>query len=119
MKMTKEEIEEITFDPSRDEVLGVFGEEVHIKIEDVAVLITSKQEYLRVWANWLAGKQDRCEFSKYYCGVGGYTSPEIIEQLPDNIVLNEWSQSDEDMKPIEYPIFKVTKFKDYHDFEHG
>lgn len=119
--------EDITFDPSRDELLGVFNDEVHIKYEDYAsdkhcdygVLIIPQEEYLRVWKNYLNGKQKYCENYGHYCGVMGYTSPIDIEKLNRKINLNIWNERLDEMEEVPAQVFYISKFEDTHDFEHG
>jgi hypothetical protein len=129
-----EELEEdhITFDPSRDEVLGVFGDDVYVRIDiltekdsEPGVLIISRNEYLRVWNNWLDGKKRYCESNNHFCGVMGYTFPEDYK-LVESIVLNlenpkldEQDESTWTSIPTKVTTYKVRKFEDHHDFEHG
>jgi len=128
----EEEIEEyINFDPSRDEVLGVFGNNVHVRgvkflgeEDSEIVLIIPRKEYLRVWNNWLDGKKSKCEAYQHYCGVMGYTFPvDYIKQdyQIDLTVFDETKDVDDPdfVGSINVDVYKVTKFDDYHDFEHG
>ena len=115
----------MTFDPSRDEVLGVFGDKVHVRGGDSEyVMIMTKKTYLKVWDNWLKGKQNHCERYDEYCGVGGYTVPiKIVKtDLKITLCLCEDDESDEDGCKIvekEVDAYYVVKFDELHDFEHG
>ena len=125
---------DITFDPSKDEVLGVFGEEVHILCgffedpntnDEECIVITPREEYLRIWNLWLDGKKNYCERYNEYCGVMGYVLAEEIKEI-DKIILNKFNpHSKEDNEDtwfyIEVPTrtFKVSKFSGIPDFEHG
>jgi hypothetical protein len=114
-------IKEISYDPSTDEILGVVGKNIHIKIydanEEPIVLILAKKLFHKTWDNWIKGKKDYCERYKHYCGVMGYTFIEEGEILKDKIKLYEYK--DEHMKEVDATVIKVIKFNDYHDFEHG
>lgn len=121
----KEEIEEVdlSFDPTINEVLGVFGEEVHVR-GNGCVLVMPEKVYLKVWKNWLAGKRNYCERFDHYCGVAGYTEPIKYFKPEGQIILNEFSFPDDDSEDCivtEVPndVYFVTKFDDYHNFEHG
>lgn len=104
----------IVFDPSSDEVLGVFDNDVYVKtyllLEDDSteeiMLIMSRKEYLRVWKNWLDGKKMYCEKWNEFCGVMGYSFPEVSEEVNSMYGI-------EGMKS-----FRVDKFGKP-DFEHG
>lgn len=114
------EINKISYDPSNDEVLGVFGNNIHVKVYDEnepIVLILSSKLFHKTWDNWLNGKMDYCERYNYYCGVMGYTFIEEGEILDKKIKLYEYS--DDDMKEVDANVIKVKKFYDRHDFEHG
>ncbi len=114
-------INNISYDPSTDEVLGVFGKDIHIKVYDEndepIVLILSKKLFQKTWDNWIKGKKDYCERYKHYCGVMGYTFIEEGEILENKIKLYEYD--DVNMKEIDVNVIRVTKFYDLHDFEHG
>ena len=115
-------INEISYDPSTDIVLGVVGKNIHVKVYDVneepVVLILTKKLFHKTWDNWLNGKKDYCERYKHYCGVMGYTFIEEGKILENKIKLYENSE-EEDIKEVEAIVIKVTKFYDRHDFEHG
>lgn len=117
----KEDNEELlmTFDPSKDEVLGVFDDLVHVKTID-CIFIIDIDLYHNTWHNWLMGKSNICNHYGYYCGVGGYTVATQFEIL-DPIELNEYIPDEEEGYYIttSYAAFLVTKFDEYHDFEHG
>jgi hypothetical protein len=102
------------FDPSKDHVLGVYGNDIHVTNGE-CIFIIPREEYLRVWNNWLDGKRSYCELWKEYCGVMGYTFPQECVKVED-ITNGEDGVS---FKKISYPTFKVTKFDDHCDFEHG
>lgn len=114
--MTEEII--IAFDPSKDKVLGVFGNAVHIDNRE-GVIITSIDEYLRVWKNWLIGKKEYCERYNHYCGVMGYVSPVSIEEKDTKIQVVEWDDEKEEQITIDKRVFLVKRFEDEPDFEHG
>jgi hypothetical protein len=137
MSEEKEEDDEFypwfTFDPSNDEVLGVFKDEVHIRgreflddkdnTEEI-VLIIPRKEYLRVWNNWLDGKKQYCENWKHYCGVMGYTFPKEYtkEDYKINLITFDETKDVDDpnfMGSKDVNVYKVTKFIHVHDFEHG
>lgn len=121
----------ITFDPSRDEVLGVFDNKVHVRTiifhdndtEEDVVLVIPKAEYLRVWSNWLDGKQRYCELWGEYCGVMGYTFAYDFEEDPRKVTLNDYVETSDvdnpEFKKTECRVFTVYRFDDDHDFEHG
>lgn len=130
--MEKEELT-IFFDPSEDKILGVFGDEVHVETyamkeegEDVpCVIIIPKKEYFRIWDLWIEGKKRYCELWGHYCGVMGYTFAEKFKEV-SSITLNkmspDWNDDvEETWTFVEVPTrtFKVTKFEDHCDFEHG
>lgn len=116
-------LSEITYDPSNDEILGVIGDEVHVKVydenQDPVILILSKELFHKTFENWLKGKQDYCERWKEYCGVGGYTVVEKGKILKRKINLYKYTEDDENVIEVFTPVIKVTKFSDIHDFEHG
>jgi hypothetical protein len=115
------DINNISYDPSTDEVLGVFGKNIHIKVydenEEPIVLILSTKLFHKTWDNWLKGKKDYCERYSHYCGVMGYTFIEEGKIMNDKIKLYEYSNGD--MKEVDSIVIKVTKFYETHDFEHG
>ena len=117
--LTKKEIKNLhlRFDPSQDSVLGVFGDFIHVQVSE-AVLQIPRAQYVKSWILWLNGKKEYCERYNHYCGVMGNTIPLEFTQTQD-IIINEWSQSDEDYKKVSYPSFIVTRFDDVYDFEHG
>lgn len=119
------ELSEIYYDPSNNAVLGVFGDKVHVRTgedENPIVLIMSIELFQKTWMNWLIGKKRHCESYKEYCGVGGVTGIEEGKLITDSkIYLNIFDDDGDDgkvsrVKPI---VIEVTKFSDYHDFEHG
>jgi len=125
----------ILVDPSTDKVLGVFGNTVHIKTNihlynpekdefdyEVAVVKTTKKEYLKMWKLWLEGKQNCCETANEYCGVMGEFQALEFQELPKTVYLNNYDEDDEEGEEEEVirpRVFKVTKFDDYPNFEHG
>jgi len=122
MKEEQEELD-ITFDPSRDEVLGVFGDEVHVRIHE-GVLVMSRKLYLKTWKNWLEGKANHCERYNEYCGVGGYTVPTEVYKSNEKITLIDYIEvegKDEEYDAVEVPtdVYVAFKFNKRHDFEHG
>lgn len=126
--------ENITFDPSENKVLGVFGNDIYIRslftgnnLDDVKtiVLIISREEYSRVWNLWLDGKKEYCERHNHFCGVDGVFYAKEFE-VADKVLINMeapfWDFHDEDTWTyIETPVdtFRITKFNDAPDFEHG
>jgi hypothetical protein len=126
----------LLFDPSTSNVLGVFGDKIHVESHGhyesptqendfECVLTIPKKKYLRIWNMWLEGKKDYCERYNYYCGVMGYTIAEDFTEI-DNITLNKFNpQANNDNEDtwfyIEVPTraFLVNKFEDHCDFEHG
>lgn len=114
-------ISNISYDPSTDEILGVIGNKIHIKVydenEEPVVLIITKKLFHKTWNNWIDGKKDYCERYKHYCGVLGYTFIEDGKILDKKIKLNEYKNND--IVEIEAKVIEVKKFYDYHDFEHG
>lgn len=112
------------------EVLGVFGENVHLLThgfidndsdtsEDFeCILITSEKEYLKQWKAWLKGKQDYCERYNHYCGVLGYVHP-INPELLGTQKITKWNEEKEDMEVIEVNVYTADKFTSPPDFEHG
>lgn len=121
----KEIKEDIGFDISDSQVLGVFDNMVHVKgikyAEDEildCILIIPREVYLIVWNTWLNGKREYCERYNDYCGVMGYiNAEEFIKTTP--ITLNKWNKDSEKMIPFEHEAFIVTKFEERCDFEHG
>jgi hypothetical protein len=113
-------INEITYDPSSDEILGVIGNKIHIKVyyDDVPViLVMSKKLFHKTWNNWIVGKKECCERCGEYCGVMGYTYIKEGEVISTKINLYEYK---DDSKVEIFPtVIKVTKFFEQHDFEHG
>lgn len=124
------------FDPSEDRVLGVFKDEVHVlshyheEVNDEiqgedCVLVIPKEEYLRIWLQWLDGKQEICKSYGHYCGVLGYTSGTEFEEINKINVTHFNPEADEKNEESWFTIdtptraFRVTKFDDYCDFEHG
>lgn len=121
----KEEIE-IIFDPTEDEVLGVFQDIVHVRGRDEDnpyIIAMSKKTYLKTVKNWLKGKQDYCERFDHYCGVMGYTFATKFYKCDEQIILNHFEYNDETDECIvtEVPtdVYYVSKFDERHDFEHG
>lgn len=113
----KEEDLYLTFVPNEDEILGVYGDMIHIK-NDENILIIPRKEYFRIWNLWLDAKKKYCEDRGYYCGVFGGAYP--VEYTKDKpITIMEWSQSDEDMRKVIYDSYIIVKFEDYVDMEHG
>ena len=116
----KENIEEdlnLTFIPNQSKILGVVGDMIHVK-NDENILIIPREEYFRVWNKWLDNKKWYCENRGYYCGVHGGAYPvEYTKSKP--IILNEWSESDEDMRKVKYNSYIITKFEEDVDMEHG
>jgi hypothetical protein len=118
-------INEITYDPSSDEILGVFGNKIHIKAyhyndideQTPVILIISKKLFHKTWDNWINDKKEYCERYEEYCGIMGHTYIKEGEILDTKISLYEY----EDDSRIEiFPtVIKVNKFYDHHDFEHG
>ena len=114
-------IQEISYDPSTDKILGSFNNEIHIKVyheDKPVILIISNDLFHKTWDNWLRGKSDYCKRFNHYCGVMGYTYIEVGKFLKKKINLYEY---DDDGEMTEHypPVISVTKFSDYHDFEHG
>ena len=124
----------IKVDPSQDKVLGVFGSEVHLKTtafkvdeedplgHEAVVVLVPQEEYLRLWTNWLKGKKRICESYNEYCGVLGEFDVEEIEELKQKTTLYDWEDDGTDEgKDVWYKArtFRVTKFDDRPDFEHG
>lgn len=108
---------------NEDRVIGVFGNDVHIMTED-CIVITEKEHYLQVWQQWLAGKQAYCEANNEYCGVFGETHAITFARIADKIINTfdeEMFEVDENncFKEVIHPVFIVSKFDDYCDFEHG
>jgi hypothetical protein len=133
--MTKEEINNIGFNPHDDKVYGVFDNQVHVRvlilkgkegnIEEHAILIIPIEEYQRTWLNYLKGKQSICKAYGHYCGVWGGVYAEEAKEA-GNIILLDFNpdndpQDEQTWFQIEVPAKKyiVTKFSDYADFEHG
>jgi len=121
----KEEIE-IIFNPTEDEILGVFEDVVHVRGNDPDnpyIIVMSKKTYLKTIKNWLKGKQAYCERYDHYCGVMGYTFATKYHKCKDQITLNhfEFEGDDDEFKVTEVPtdVYYVSKFDDHHDFEHG
>lgn len=114
-------INEISYDPSNDEILGFFKNKIHVKVydfdENPVVLIMSKKLFHKTWDNWLDGKRKYCEKWNDYCGVMGYTHIEDGEIIESDIYLNIYDG--ENVKVIKPIVIKVRKFSDIHDFEHG
>lgn len=107
----------MSFDISNSEILGVMDNHIHIK-GDEAIFLVPREMYLKIWNMWLDAKQRYCEDRKYYCGVMG--TIEVTEARPiQDITINEWSQSDEDMRKVTYKAFVVEDVGDYIDMEHG
>ena len=114
-------IQEIAYDPSTDKILGLFNNEIHIKVyheDKPVILILSNDLFHKTWDNWLIGKSDYCKRWNEYCGVMGYTHIEVGKILEKKINLYEY---DDDGGGIEHcpVVINVTKFSDYHNFEHG
>jgi hypothetical protein len=124
----------IIFHPFQDNVLGVFGNEVHIKSElnkwsdnsQTIVIITTVKEYLRVHKNWINDKKRICEAYDHYCGVG--TGPhakrfvKLDGQIDLNVPCKNWDDNDEDTwnyEKIMVDMYFVEKFEDTCDLEHG
>lgn len=122
--------EDLTFNPSEDKILGVFGDDIHIEIkldnnEDSVILIVSKDEYQRTWNNWLEGKKHICELYGEYCGVfGNFDIEKCKKEKPITLnVFNPEEDPDDESTwfyvPIKVSAFRVIKFGDHPDFEHG
>lgn len=113
----KEEEPYLTFVPDQDQILGVYGDMIHVKNEE-NILIIPREEYFRVWNNWIDSKKKYCESYSEYCGVfgGAYA---VKYKKSKSITLNEWSESDEDMRKVKYDSYIISKFEDQVDMEHG
>lgn len=122
--------EDLAFTPTEDKILGVFGDDIHIEIkldndEESVVLIVSRDEYQRTWNNWLDGKKSICERYGEYCGVFGNFEIEKCKK-EKSITLNVFNPAHDDNDestwfdiPTKVPTFRVIKFGDRPDFEHG
>jgi hypothetical protein len=116
------DLTKIFYDPSSDQILGVFGDKIHVKTqtqnEKPVVLILSIDLFHKTWSNWIEGKRKYCESYKEYCGVMGTTSIEQGEVIESQIFLNEFDEEGvvSVVKPI---VIQVTSFYELHDFEHG
>jgi hypothetical protein len=128
--------EDIRFDPSEDKVLGVFENNVHVRVtlhdfdedemevEEDVVLLIPQNVYLRTWKNWLEGKKDYCERYGEYCGVMGETR--AIKPKLQNFTVNlyDYFFPDENSDTPETlitraKVFMCKKFELIHEFEHG
>mgnify|MGYP003348177634 CR=1 FL=1 len=100
-------LNEITYDPSRGQILGVFADDIHVKTYtmegDPVVLILSTKLFHKTWDNWLSGKRDYCESYKHYCGQYGYTVIEKGEILDRKINLNITNNS------VKKPLINLLK----------
>ena len=118
-------LNEITYDPSTDEILGVFDNQIHIKSiydDSPVVLVLSNELFHKTWNNWIKGKEDYCKRWNEYCGIGGYTYIEEGKILNKTIKLYEYPYSEkEEFIRVEYdsPVIEVIKFSELHNFEHG
>lgn len=117
MLKEKEKDDFILFDISNNHILGVFDNIVHVQSFD-NILLIPREEYNRIMNLWLDGKQEYCKLWKHYCGVMGYTEPEIYEEI-DSIFLSKYNQDSNKKEDIRYRTYFVTKFNDHLDFEHG
>ena len=105
-------------------ILGVFGKDVHLFAhfwegdkDGYCVLIIPEGVYIKEWKKWLKGKREYCERYDHYCGVMGHVyalNPEKIGMT----TLNRWNEDKFDMKEVDFPVYKASKF-DVNDFEHG
>ncbi len=108
----------LAFDPNRDEVVGVFDDEVHVKFYD-CIGIIPKNEYLRIWKKWLEAKSEYCVRYNEYCGFG-YAYPDKYELTDKKIFLNEWDKKKRKYKEVFYDVYFIYKYeKDGPCLEHG
>lgn len=115
--MEENEELELTFTPNENQILGVVGDMIYVKNFE-NVLIIPRNEYFRAWNLWIDCKQDYCKRYGHFCGVFGGLEPKEYSKH-SKIILNEWSESEEDIVEREYQTYIITKFEDHVDMEHG
>jgi len=122
----------INLECPRTEVLGVFGKNIHLLTDGFTendsdtsesfecVLVISESLYIKEWKKWIAGKKDYCERWNEYCGVMGIVYSEDAKEV-GTCKLIKWSDDLDQEEPtiVEVPVYRVTKFSDIPDFEHG
>lgn len=122
----------IRLECSETEILGVFDKNIHLLThgftdndsdtsEDFeCVLVISESLYIKEWKKWIAGKKNHCEIYNEYCGVMGEVYSEDAVEI-GTCKLNKWNDDPDQEEPIivEVPVYKVTKFSNIPDFEHG
>jgi len=119
--------EDLSFTPDQDEVLGVFGNDVHVQIgiisedaesETPVILVIPREEYFRAWNLWLDTKKEFCERYEQYCGAFGNIHVEECIKLED-VVASVYDEDSETEVDVQIEVYKVSKFGDYVNMEAG
>jgi len=121
--------EEITLrlNPHEDRIIGVIGNAIYFKPKhENYVLIVKRREYLRILNLYLDSKKDFCKRYDHFCGVFGELQVLEYETYREGFKMNEFNEVEDngendgiEFKEVEYPLYKVIKFDDHVDMEHG
>jgi hypothetical protein len=104
--------------PFHDEIIGIKKGNVYIKNID-AVIVTSKEEYLRLCSLWLDRKEGICNSYKHFCGIFGNFSAIDSKEIGTIELNDQYDEETDTMNSTKYTIIAVEKFDDLCDMEHG
>ena len=112
----------IQFEPGQSEILGVYGDVIHVlgmayfdkEEEDIdpfdCVIKVDRDEYMRLFNDWLDAKRHFCEKYKEYCESGSsIIAKDFYEDDP--VIMKYYDSDTKKYEPQETPSFYVLSFE--------
>ena len=121
----------IWIDPSKSDIVGVMGENIHIRSvyindkddsENNCVVVIDRTLFIRLLSLWLDRKADYCASWNEYCGIMGHFYPEEIAcEGTTNIIVGFDPDKGDEGEYIyqDVPLIQIIKIDEHCDMEHG